>query len=62
MDEDNDIFDLFLEMMEQIQTDDPNGRLRMLSKNPRYADDSPGYKNKANSNELTPKPRHIERI
>lgn len=63
MDEDNDIFDMFLAMMEQIQSKDSDGRMRMLSKNPRYAADSPGYKKDgANSNELTPKIKHIERI
>ena len=39
MDEDNDIFALFLEIMERIQDDDPDGRMRILSKDPRYAAD-----------------------
>lgn len=63
MDEDNDIFDMFLAIMEQMQSNDPEGRMRMLSKNPRYAADNPGYKKeKANSKELTQKTKHIERI
>ena len=37
--EDNDIFELFQEIMEQVQGDDSDRRLRMLSKNPRYAAD-----------------------
>lgn len=41
MDEDNDIFEMFLEMMEQLDFEDPNGRMRMLSKDPRYAADDP---------------------
>lgn len=39
--DDEDIFEMFLEMMEQLETDDPDGRMRLISKNPRYAADSP---------------------
>ena len=39
MDEDTYAFDLFLELMDRLKTDDPEGRLRALSKNPRFADD-----------------------
>ena len=39
MDEDYELFELFQEIMEQVQGDDSDGRLRMLSKNPRYAAD-----------------------
>lgn len=35
MDEDNDIFEMFLETLNE--TDDEEGRMRILSKNPRYA-------------------------
>ena len=50
MEEDNDIYELFLEIMEQLQSEDPDGRMRILSKDPRYAAD-----------DLTAKPKHIER-
>ena len=63
MDEDNDVFEMFLVMMEQLQSNDSEGRMRMLSKNPRYAADSPGNKSeKTNSKEITQKTKHIERI
>ena len=39
MDEDYELFELFQEIMEQVQGDDSDWRLRMLSKNPRYAAD-----------------------
>ena len=41
MDEDNDIFEMFLELMEQLQSEDPDGRMHLLSKDPRYAADDP---------------------
>lgn len=41
MDEDEYIFDLFVETMERIKNDTAGGRLRMLSKDPRYAADDP---------------------
>ncbi len=51
MDEDNDIFEMFLETLNE--TDDEEGRMRILSKNPRYAADEPeAHKQKR---------RHIER-
>ena len=53
MDDDNDVFELFQQIMEQLQDKDPNGRLRMLSKNPRYAADDPAAQNR--------KTTHIER-
>lgn len=39
MDEDNDIFEMFQELMAKLDADDPNGRMRILSQNPRYAED-----------------------
>ena len=39
--DDEDIFEMFLEMMERLESDDPDGRMRLISKNPRYAADSP---------------------
>ena len=36
MDEDNDIFEMFHELMAKLDADDPEGRMRILSKNPRY--------------------------
>jgi hypothetical protein len=41
MDEDNDIFEMFLELMEQLQSEDPDVRMRMLAKDPHYAVDDP---------------------
>ena len=41
MDEDNDVFEMFQQIMEQLQDDDPDSRIRVLSKNPRYAADDP---------------------
>lgn len=40
MDEDTDIYDMFLELMAKLDADDPEGRMRILSKNPRYSEDS----------------------
>ena len=39
--DDEDIFEMFLELMEQLDLDDPNSRMRVISKNPRYAADNP---------------------
>ena len=39
--DDEDIFEMFLEMMEHVDLEDPDGRMRVISKNPRYAADSP---------------------
>lgn len=45
MDEDNDIFEMFQQIMEQLQDDGTDDRMRMLSKNPRYAADDPVAQN-----------------
>lgn len=39
--DDEDIFEMYLEMMEQVDLEDPDGRMCVISKNPRYAADSP---------------------
>lgn len=39
MDEDNDIFEMFQELMAKLDADEPDGRMRILSQNPRYAED-----------------------
>ena len=45
LDEDNDIFEMFQELMAKLDADDPDGRMRILSQNPRYAeDDEPAEK------------------
>ena len=36
MDEDNDIFDLFQEMIASLDQENPEGRMRVLSQNPRF--------------------------
>ena len=41
MDNDEYIFEMFLEIMEQIENNDTDGRLRMISKNPRHAEAVP---------------------
>ena len=51
--DDEYVFEMFLEMMEQLDSDDPVGRMRVLSKEPRYAADDP-------TTQQT-KPKHIER-
>ena len=51
MDEDEDIFEMFQELMAQLDSDDPEGRMRLISKNPRYAADDPA----------APKSKYIER-
>lgn len=38
MDDDTDIFEMFLELMVKLATDDPEGRMRVRSQNPRYAE------------------------
>ena len=53
MEEDNDIFEMFLEVMEQLEPENPDGRMRVLSKDPRYAADDPAASK--------PKNRYIER-
>ena len=39
MDEDNVVYEMFLELMSRLDADDPDGRMRILSRNPRYAED-----------------------
>ena len=39
MDEDTHIYDMFLELMAKLAADDPEGRMRILSINPRYTED-----------------------
>ena len=51
MDEDEDIFEMFQQLMEQLDPDNPAGRMRLISKNPRYAADDPA----------ATKPKYIER-
>lgn len=41
MEDDEYIFELFLEVMKRVEDDDADGRLRLLSKDPRYAADDP---------------------
>ena len=41
MEEDEYVFELFLKVMERIENDDADGRLRMLSKDPRFVADDP---------------------
>ena len=53
MDEDEYVFELFIEMMERIEDDTADGRLRMLSKEPRYATDDPV--------QMKPNKKHIEK-
>ena len=53
MEEDYDIFEMFLELMEQVQDENPDGRMRVLSKDPRYAADDPAVQKFKN--------RYIER-
>lgn len=46
MEDDEYIFELFLEVMKRVEDDDPDGRLRLLSKDPRYAADDPAQRPK----------------
>ena len=41
MEEDEYVFELFLKVMERIENDDADGRMRMLSKDPRFVADDP---------------------
>ena len=41
MDEDNELFEMFQQIMEQVQDDGSDGRILILSKNPRYAANAP---------------------
>ena len=40
MDEDNDIFDMFMEIIADLDHKDPEGRMRILSQNPRFDEDT----------------------
>ena len=51
MEEDNDIYEMFLEIMEQLYVEDTGGRIRILSKNPRYAADDPAANTKTKQKE-----------
>ena len=53
MDEDEYVFELFLETMKRIEEDEVDGRLRVLSKNPRYAEEPPAQNQ--------PNKKHIEK-
>lgn len=53
MEEDEYVYELFLDVMERIENDDADGRLRMLSKDPRYAPDDPV--------QIQPNIKHIEK-
>ena len=53
MEEDEYVFELFLKVMERIENDDADGRLRMLSKDPRYAADDPVR--------VMPNKKHVEK-
>ena len=53
MDEDEYVFELFIEMMERIEDDTEDGRLRLLSKDPRYRTDDPV--------QMQPNIKHIEK-
>ena len=53
MDEDEYVFELFLETIQRIEEYEADGRLRMLSKNPRYEVTPPAQKQ--------PNKKHIEK-
>lgn len=40
MDDDDVIYEMFMELMAQLEADSPNARMRVLSQNPRYAEDT----------------------
>ena len=39
MDEDNILDEMFLELIAKLDAEDPDGRMRILSQNPRYTED-----------------------
>lgn len=39
MDEDDILYEMFLELKAKLDADDPDGRMRILSQNPRYTED-----------------------
>ena len=41
MDDDMYLYDMFQELILRLDEDNPHGRMRMLSKEPRYAADDP---------------------
>ena len=41
MDDDIYVFEMFLQIMQLFEADIPDSRMRVLSKNPRYAADDP---------------------
>ena len=53
MDEDEYVFDMFLEVIARMEKDDADGRLRMLSKDPRFIADDP--------DQVKPNKKHIEK-
>lgn len=53
MEEDNDIYEMFLEIMAQLHAEDPDGRMHILSKDPRYSAEDPAVK--------STNTKHIER-
>ena len=44
MDDDVYMFELFQQLMQQMEEAPPDSRMRVLSKNPRYAADDPAKK------------------
>ena len=53
MDEDEYVFEMFIEAMERMENDSTDGRLRMLSKDPRFIADDP--------DRIKPNKKHIEK-
>ena len=53
MDEDEYVFEMFIEAMERMENDDADGRLRMVSKDPRFVADDP--------DRVKPNKKHIEK-
>ena len=49
MDEDNDIFELFQEMISHLDQDEPDGMMRILSQNPRYNENTESKEKKTKS-------------
>ena len=39
MDEDYEFFEMFLELVMKLEADDPEGRMRVLSYNPRFVEE-----------------------
>lgn len=44
MDDDIYVFEMFLQIMQLFEDDIPDSRMRVLSKNPRYAADDPAQR------------------